>query len=134
MTITDILAQCTAGNLVFSGICDPNRVATVQDALQPDSVSAIGTLIQTKPDVPYRFEFGGEDKAKDEHNDASIDVLFIGNHSLAKPGQDLIDAWLPKIKPGGHIICFDHYAEADATFTQVDDTTTDYPPNWYRQA
>lgn len=135
MTITDVLGQCSAGNLVFTGICDPNRIASVYTALQPDEVSGVGTLIQMAPPeyVPYHFEVQGEAKAKDEYNDASIDVLYIGNNSNIKPGQALIDAWLPKIKPGGHIICFDHNAEADAEFIETNENTTNYPPNWYRQ-
>lgn len=138
MDLTDLLNQASAGNLVFTGICDPNRVQAVYNSLTPDQASAVGTLVQCQNPMPdhmdYRFEMRGEEAARNEYSDASIDVLYIGNNEIAKSGQSLISAWLPKIKPGGYVICFDHYADPDADLVEVDDTTTDYPPNWYRQA
>lgn len=138
MDLTDLLNQASAGNLVFTGICDTNRVQAVYNSLSPDQASAVGTLVQCQNPMPdhmdYRFEIRAEEAAKDDYSDSIIDVLYIGNYSLAKDGQSLVDAWLPKIKPGGYIICFDHYSDPDADLVEVNNTTTDYPPNWYRQA
>lgn len=139
MDIVQLLSEIpkNPAKLVFTGICDPNRVQAVYNALLPSEASAVGTLVQRQNPMPdhmaYRFEVRAEEAAKDDYTDDSIDVLYIGNNSIAKSGQALIDAWLPKIKPGGYLICFDQYADSGDDFVAVDDTTTDYPPNWYRQ-
>ena len=136
MTIQDLLDNIgDIDSLILTGICDKNRCAFLVDQLQPTSVEARGTLIDigaNRLDVAYTFCVFGEREAAKGLSD--VDVVYIGNHYDAKPAYELLDAWLPVIKPGGYLICFDHYADADAELTQVDENTTDHPPNWYRQA
>lgn len=136
MTIQDLLNHIgDIDLLILTGICDNNRCDFLVNQLQPTSVEARGTLIDigaNRLNIPYAFCVFGEREAAEGLSD--LDVVYIGNHYDAKPAHELLNAWMPALKSGGYLICFDHYAEADAELTQVDENTTDYPPNWYRQA
>jgi len=136
MTIQDLLNNIgDVESLILTGICDSNRCNFLVDQLRPTSVEARGTLIDIgadRLDIPYTFCVFGEHEAAEGLS--NVDVVYIGNHYDAKPAHELLAAWLPVIKPGGYLICFDHYADADADLQQADENTTDYPPNWYRQA
>jgi len=133
--LTQISSQSQTDHVVFTGICDKNRLSAVYNALEPTEVSAVGTLVMVfdrHPDIPYRYEIGEPTKAASEYHNDSIDLLYIGNHNACDNAQELVDAWLPKLKTGGYMVCFGHFSNSDDQLEQVYSNTQEYPDCWWR--
>ena len=136
MTLSDLLHSLKgAGSLVLTGLLNRQNCQDVLNAAQPSQYQCLGTFSDTTrvmSDIPYTFKIFGERGVADQIE--PVDVICIYNNTNIKPASELIDALLPKVKQGGHLICVDYEAGLDTELTQVDENTTDYPPNWYRQA
>ena len=136
MTFDDLLNSLQgAGSLVLTGLLNQQNCQRVLDAVQPSQYQCLGTFSDTTRvmgDIPYTFKIFGERGVADQIE--PVDVICIYNNTNIKPASELIDALLPKVKQGGHLICVDYEAGPGTELTQVDENTTDHPPNWYRQA
>lgn len=136
MTLSDLLHSLKGvGSLVLTGLLNRQNCQDLLNAAQPSQYQCLGTFSDTTRvmgDIPYTFKIFGERGVADQIE--PVDVICIYNNTNIKPASELIDALLPKVKQGGHLICVDYEAGLDTELTQVDENTTDYPPNWYRQA
>lgn len=130
-----IKAKGPVDTLVFTGICSLNRISAVYATLSPISCSAVGRLtlvFERHSDIPYRYEISGPKEAAADYEDNSIDILYIGNNYTFNSAEDELEAWLPKIRSGGYIICYDYNSTENAAFVETDKNTTEYPNDWYR--
>ena len=136
MTFNDLLNSLQgAGSLVLTGLLNKQNCQHVLDVLQPSEYQCLGTFSDTTRlmgGIPYVFKIFGEQGVADQIE--PVDVICVYNNTNIKPASELIEALLPKVKSGGHLICVDYEAEPNTELTQADENTTDYPPNWYRQA
>ena len=136
MTFENLLNNLQgASSIVLTGLLKEENCQSIFDILQPSESQCLGTFFDTRRlmgDIPYTFKIFGERGVADQIE--PVDVICIYNNTNIKPASELIDALLPKVKQGGHLICVDYEADFDTELTQVDENTTDHPPNWYRQA
>jgi len=136
MKLQDIITESSdIEHALFTGILRYEKCTELLKIIQPQSFDAVGTLVDmTKHmgQIDYKFSAFGEWEAAKHFND--VGLVCVLNNNVIKPAHELIDAWLPVIEPGGYLICFDHYADLNSDLQQADENTTDYPPNWYRQA
>lgn len=136
MTLQELINTTTGiKNALFTGVLTEEKCNQLARIISPQSFDAVGTLVDMSThmgDIEYRYAVFGEKQAAKYFS--NVDIVCVLNNNRIKPGQELVDAWLPIINSGGYLVCFNQHDSIGTYLEKANENTTDYPPNWYRQA